>query len=633
LALGGAITVALATVLMGAGTMRPARASAPELPNLVADPPDNIEQVISGSGGSAHLLLRFNGYVHNRGPGALDFRGERSAPKVAGHSEAEVNEAVEEYKQREESLPPKIEEELAKPKMSLQQREFFTNAGNPAESEKYMNREHAQVPSSGEMFYVNADGHHHWHLQHVARYSLWNSAKSGEVAPAQKVGFCLEDSQRVENTGPTTPVYADSVPPFRDFCQQFRPNATSVYEGISPGWRDVYDKNLALQWVDISNVLPGDYFLREDVDPEGIVNETGGGEKVAYSAKYTIAGFDALPQSPASNGAEKKITLGAQAFPSWNTHARRYTIVAPPSHGVLLGVNREGRVETGSVAYRPNGSYAGPDSFTFAAAEENNMFPRSPAVATVSITGETPSVVVNGAQARMVEGASVTLAAAVSGDGGPVEWTASGGSLSATEGRSVVFHAPQQAETVAITARLRDDRDVAGRAVIDVVAPGTIGGAPEVPAQPSAAGNGGSAGLLGTHAGAPVPRVERPRVMLFGRELVMSTSSTVAGRLRLSAYLGTHRLGTCVVPTPGSRAFTCRLRLARSVSLRSRIAVVASLRLGQLVLATRLRAQQIPQMRMRPVGFRAAGAASRTVPVYWCSPSTLAPVLALSSRG
>ena len=47
------------------------------------------------------------------------------------------------------------------------------------------------------------DGHDHWHLKNAARYSLWNSDKTAEVAPALKVGFCLIDSERIETHGPS----------------------------------------------------------------------------------------------------------------------------------------------------------------------------------------------------------------------------------------------------------------------------------------------------------------------------------------------------------------------------------------------------------------------------------------------
>ena len=38
------------------------------------DRPDNATLVTSSAEGSTRLLLRFNGYLHNDGPGALDIR-------------------------------------------------------------------------------------------------------------------------------------------------------------------------------------------------------------------------------------------------------------------------------------------------------------------------------------------------------------------------------------------------------------------------------------------------------------------------------------------------------------------------------------------------------------------------------
>jgi hypothetical protein len=212
-----------------------------QLPNLVADPPDNPTFETSTQEGKAHLLLRFNGYIHNKGPGALDFRGKREAPNVS----KAVTEEVERAREKEESLPQKTEEELAKPPMQALQRLFTTGTGV---EETNIERAHVDEPSSAELIYSSADGHHHWHLQHVAKYSLWNVAKTAEVAPAQKVGFCMEDSQHVEkNIGPSTPVYADNVTPSRNFCEKYRPNATHLFEGISAGWRDAYYSTLAFQ--------------------------------------------------------------------------------------------------------------------------------------------------------------------------------------------------------------------------------------------------------------------------------------------------------------------------------------------------------------------------------------------------
>lgn len=520
------VLLALVVLLVGVGRQAHASGSPGLLPNLVADPPDNVSLETSTTDGGLSkegepkLLLRFNGYIHNDGSGALDVRGERTAPQVTQQTTNEVetarkhNEVVEETGRGDLIvLPQKTEEELAKPPMQVVQRLYTTNVGNPKESEKYLERPHKDEPSSAEMFYVNADGHHHWHLQHVAKYSLWNSEKTVEVAPAEKVGFCLEDSEHVEpSKGPSSPVYSDNVPPGRDFCQQFRPNATSVYEGISPGWRDAYTSNLGFQWVNASNVLPGEYWLREEVNPEKVIQEEGVGSKVAYAEEPTIIpGFDALSQTIGTTaGQAATITLSSQAFE--DSASPTYTIVSQPQHGTLGAVNGD------RVVYTPNPGYAGPDSFSFDAADPNSEFPRNPAVATVSI------------------------------EVGPVQ--------TANVASAILPAAPAIAPPVAVAPT------------------------PGVPASPSTG-------------------VSRPRVTLIGHTLIMTTRASEAGRVRLSAYLGKRRLGTCVTETPANRTFTCRLTLGGRVPLDARISVLASLRVGRQILRQLRPAARVQEMKMR----------------------------------
>jgi hypothetical protein len=511
------LTLGVLLVSVG-GRQAHASGSGGLLPNLVADPPDNVsletsqnEGGLSGKKVTPELLLRFNGYIYNDGSGALDVRGERTAPKVSRKTEEEV----EDLSESEPELSSKAEAELASPPMRVFQRVFTTNAGNPKKSEEYLERAHENRPSSAEMFYVNADGHHHWHLQHVAKYSLWNSEKTVEVAPAEKVGFCLEDSEHVEpSKGPSSPVYSDEIPPYRDFCQQFRPNATSVYEGISPGWRDAYTSNLGFQWVDASNVIPGEYWLREEVNPEKVIQEEGVGSKVAYAKRPTIIpGFDALAQTTGTSAGEAEtITLSSEAFEDSVTPA--YTLRSQPQHGTLGAVNGD------QVIYTPAPGYAGPDSFTFSAADPNSEFPRSPAVATVSI--------------EVVPAQAASMA-------------------------SAILPAP---------------------AILPVTPPVSVAPTP----------NGLSS---------PATGVSRPQVALIGRTLIMTTRASEAGRVRLSAYLGRRRLGTCVTETPADRTFTCRLTLGRQVSVDARIGVWASLRVGRLILRQLRPAARVQEMKMK----------------------------------
>ena len=93
----------------------------------------------------------------------------------------------------------------------------LVRGSNRSGAEFQTTRQYVQTPSGMQatdpptagryprILYETQDGHNHFHLQKIARYSLWNQARTAEVAPGQKVGFCLEDTQRRETTGPANP--------------------------------------------------------------------------------------------------------------------------------------------------------------------------------------------------------------------------------------------------------------------------------------------------------------------------------------------------------------------------------------------------------------------------------------------
>ena len=635
-----------ALLLPGATHQAHAAGSAALLPDLVADPPDGVE-LSDSTNSTTHvtsMLLRFNGYIHNKGPGAVDFRGSRVASQLSPAKERRVKEAEE---KREPLGSPEIEAELAATAMKTFQRLFTTKEG---EEETNIERAHVDETSPAELIYSSADGHNHWHLQRAAKYSLWNATKTAEVAPAQKVGFCLDDSQHVEtNKGPSSPVYSDEVPPFREFCQQYHPNATSLFEGISPGWRDIYRSNLAFQWVDASSVLPGEYWLREDVNPLGVVKETGGANVPVYATKATITpGFDALAQALSTGSEEaKSITLSSKA---WGDSATpKYAIASQPKHGTLSAISQ------GEVVYTPNAGYSGVDLFTFSAADPTSEFPTSPAVATVSVEVGEPakiaSVAIEGAPESMISGTSVQLSVHVANDSPTVTWAASAGSIT-QEGLFIAPSVPPASGSVTVSATTakgaKDARTIA------IVAPPPPEPAPEAPAverpaetptsetplrknPPSEAptttgsstssGNGaalgqlpssGTGGALGERSSRARIAVDRPTIMRLGRSLVMSALPTGPGAIRLSAFLGARRLGTCVALTPADRSFTCRIPLGKRVSTRARIRVQATLRDGSTVAKSVRAAAPVEPMRMN-----AGGASSGLAAVFWCSPAAL----------
>ncbi len=657
------VVVVLAVTLLFVVVGSQARGSNPPpplLPNLVATPPEEVEFETSNNDGDlsktpeeARLLLRFNGYLHNDGSGALDMQGSRAEPKFSPAAEPTARMEVErretelrefsEGKRSEEEpryeLSEKTEQELSSPRMDVFQR-LYTEAGKPPvppeqtqkynkENEIYLKRNNEEVASSAEMLFVNADGHHHWHLQHVAKYSLWNAAKTAEVAPAQKVGFCLEDSEHVEaSKGPPGAVYSDDVAPYRDFCQRYKPYTTSVYEGISPGWRDDYEYRLGFQWVDVSDVLPGEYWLREEVNPEGKILEEDRGEKAAYATEPTIvSGFDALPQA-VSTPVGEPVTITATST-RWEREYEPigrpdYAIVSQPRHGTLTPIGR-----TDQVTYTPEAGYVGPDSYTFSASDPNSEFPRNPEVATVSIEVGTPapSVAISGAPAEMIAGTSVQLSALLSNDSPGVTWSASSGSIT-SGGLYTAPAEPPIGGAVVIAARGAggaEDR------VMVLIRPAPIAQDNSAPPQSSAPSTPGAtpsspSGKSASH----LPTLYRPEAMLIGRQLIMTTRVSKAGRVRLSAFIGHRRLGTCAARTPGDRSFTCRLTLGKRIRLNTRITIVASLRIGGRVLSSTRPAAPVPQMKMNmggPPTKHATQVATRALGHdasswrFWCSPS------------
>jgi hypothetical protein len=90
--------------------------------------------------------------------------------------------------------------------------------------------------------------HKHHHLRGYTRYELVNG--DGVVMIGRKQAFCLSDNKQV-----------DPGIPF--------PHYQCTDQGLSRGWADVYDIDVACQWLDVTDVAPGMYTLRIIVNPEG----------------------------------------------------------------------------------------------------------------------------------------------------------------------------------------------------------------------------------------------------------------------------------------------------------------------------------------------------------------------------
>uniref|UniRef100_H3C3I8 Lysyl oxidase homolog n=1 Tax=Tetraodon nigroviridis TaxID=99883 RepID=H3C3I8_TETNG len=98
--------------------------------------------------------------------------------------------------------------------------------------------------------------HQHYHsMDAFSNYDLLDTVTGRKVAEGHKASFCLED------TG--------CDPGFRR-----RYACTSHTQGLSPGCFDIYAANIDCQWIDITDVPPGNYVLKVTVNPNFQVLES-----------------------------------------------------------------------------------------------------------------------------------------------------------------------------------------------------------------------------------------------------------------------------------------------------------------------------------------------------------------------
>uniref|UniRef100_G1SEG6 Lysyl oxidase like 1 n=1 Tax=Oryctolagus cuniculus TaxID=9986 RepID=G1SEG6_RABIT len=96
----------------------------------------------------------------------------------------------------------------------------------------------------------------HYHsMDEFSHYDLLDAATGKKVAEGHKASFCLEDSTC-------------------DFGNLKRYACTSHTQGLSPGCYDTYNADIDCQWIDITDVQPGNYILKVHVNPKYMVLES-----------------------------------------------------------------------------------------------------------------------------------------------------------------------------------------------------------------------------------------------------------------------------------------------------------------------------------------------------------------------
>ncbi|XP_068599378.1 lysyl oxidase-like 5a [Brachionichthys hirsutus] len=112
--------------------------------------------------------------------------------------------------------------------------------------------------------------HQHYHsMEAFSNYDLLDASTGQKVAEGHKASFCLEDTSCDPGTR-------------RRFA------CTVHTQGLSPGCYDTYHANIDCQWIDITDVPPGNYILKVTVNPSQLVQESDfSNNQVLCKIRYT----------------------------------------------------------------------------------------------------------------------------------------------------------------------------------------------------------------------------------------------------------------------------------------------------------------------------------------------------------
>lgn len=107
-------------------------------------------------------------------------------------------------------------------------------------------------------------GHIHFEgwCQYRLREVLPGDGVGDVVAQGEKVSFCVLDLAVHDNSLP-------NYSPTPEFA-----SCGATVQGLSVGWYDIYTKELPDQWIDVTGVPEGTYWLESEVDPDNLILES-----------------------------------------------------------------------------------------------------------------------------------------------------------------------------------------------------------------------------------------------------------------------------------------------------------------------------------------------------------------------
>ncbi len=203
------------------------------LPDLIGIPPHDLQIKVEDKGGQNRRLLRFSQSFGNAGHGPLQVRRGNSTKSCPGKGKAVAYQDVYSCQGT---------------KRSIRLKECM----------------------------IYHPEHKHWHVTNIARYDLCQvdpvTGRPGKVLVSNdKFSFCLIDKNRLDSKRYKGRRYARRY----ESCH-------SRISGITPGWADEYNYRVYGQWIDITDIKDGTYFVKTTINPKKLLIETTHRNNVAW---------------------------------------------------------------------------------------------------------------------------------------------------------------------------------------------------------------------------------------------------------------------------------------------------------------------------------------------------------------
>ena len=243
-----------------------------------------------------------------------------------------------------------------------------------------------EIPGSRLIIEVG-DGHGHYHYENASLYEL---LVPGEAARATaKIGFCMFDTFPDPKGNAPTSYYPKSEGP----CEA---SGSSVEMGISRGWGDYYNRDIAKQWIAVTGLPAGAYTLRSTVNPgrefieanydDNVLEETrvipgATAADVAISGPVDVQTTGQL--SGTVEGRDIKVFFQGGATHRSASAELSFEILTQPENGTLTAPAKTGDA-TAEVTYTPSPGFAGSDSFTYETTDDRGLT-SNPATATITV--------------------------------------------------------------------------------------------------------------------------------------------------------------------------------------------------------------------------------------------------------